>query len=183
MTMRAVHRASLLTTISCAVLSSAGLAQLSLMDASAQLVGAVVEVEPVYLQVLVPTSSGEPAVVRFDAGGAVATEPVLFLTTNCTGTPYAFANSVSSARRLVYAINGTDLYQQTAEDPVVLAAQSQLDPLSGACSSFSPLPFQAQSLELAAALTFTPPLRVVRGGSRIFADGFELGNPSRWSNL
>jgi hypothetical protein len=148
----------ILVLFSSAVVSAGS--RLWLLDALDQFIGEVVGVDDTTLHVLVETSAAVPTIIAFDADGAVGAEPVLFLTTNCTGNPYVFATEENPARRVVHAIERTQLYQTTADEPVVLAAQSQLDPVSGNCSSFSPLPFQAQAVVHVATLSFTPPLRI-----------------------
>jgi hypothetical protein len=158
------------------------------VDANDQFVGEVVDLPNQFT-----------ARIRFQSGGhdfyAVAISgfwtlstpqpPLRFLSPGCVGDPYFEAEGLESYL-LPYAYWGVPTLDHLAIPdralvPSELATQSFLDG-SGVCTTSSELISVFPSFT-AALPGGARPFRVIPNPNQVFADAFELGNPSHWSEL
>ena len=159
-----------------------------LVDANDQFVGEVVDMPNLFTARIRFQSGGHDFYVAETAGFWTISTPqpaLRFLSAGCAGEPYFEAEGLESYL-LPYALWGTPTLDHVAIPdrtlpPSELATQSFRDG-SGVCTNNSEL--------ISVFPSFTAPLpggarpfRVIPNPNQLFADAFELGNPSHWSAL
>jgi len=159
-----------------------------LVDANDQFVGEVVDLPNQFTARIRFQSGGHDFYAAAIAGFwtvSMPQPPLRFLSPGCAGDPYFEAEGLESYL-LPYALWGTPMLDHVAIPDRALAptelATESFSNGSGVCTTTSEM--------ISVYPSFTAPLpggarpfRAVPNPNQVFADAFELGNPSHWSAL
>lgn len=124
----------------------------------------------------------------FNQSGAQARGYVYFPTTDCSGTEAYVIPGTESAingglrpNGFTHVVQGKRVFVFKGPAPVSVTIHSYWS--ISLCSEISSGAAEYDQLEFVTdPPAYAPPLRVIRNPNKLFGDGFELGNPSRWSS-